>query len=226
MRPTTELLHAHPFLCPLCGAAVAPGQFCPTHGPWWQEYGLRTSAAPFMIAAELLPNLYDRIRTKQHFNVLDVGGGQGICGDLGWKNAGRTSLVVVDAFDYGGLHGWPSSADTCIVADGCDVGKLFKPRSFDVVVATEVIEHVPKERGDAFLDALASVCNGWLFVTCPNGYTEQHANGPWGNNPHQEHKSGWLLDEFLDRGWSGHANGITEDGRVAAYQVVAYRPCA
>ena len=88
-----------------------------------------------------------------------------------------------------------------------DILKIeFKPKSFDAILCSEVIEHLTKEEGCKLIKKMEKWARKKIIITTPNGYLWQ--NG-YDNNPLQEHKSGWSVKElerlgfkvFGMRGW-------------------------
>lgn len=75
----------------------------------------------------------------------------------------------------------------------------FAPKSFDCVVATEVLEHMEKENGINLLNELARVARKKVIVTTPNGYVATYP-GP-DDNPEEKHLSGWTVDELKSMGY-------------------------
>jgi SAM-dependent methyltransferase len=73
----------------------------------------------------------------------------------------------------------------------------FGSGSFDAVVALDVIEHFEKEAGFRLLGAMERVARRRVVVFTPNGFVPQAA----GENPWQEHRSGWTVEEFEARGY-------------------------
>jgi hypothetical protein len=83
--------------------------------------------------------------------------------------------------------------------DGREVVSHFGPRSFDVVVALDVVEHFEKDDGWRFLDAIEAVARRRVVVFTPNGFLPQ---GEKDHNPLQIHRSGWTTGEFRARGYT------------------------
>jgi SAM-dependent methyltransferase len=82
----------------------------------------------------------------------------------------------------------------------CDVRKLpFRSSSFDVVIATDVIEHLQKTEGYAFLETAENLAMGQVFLYTPVGYMAK--KNLEDKNPWQAHRSGWRADEFRRRGY-------------------------
>ena len=76
---------------------------------------------------------------------------------------------------------------------------------YDVVVLSEVIEHLTREDGEKLLDKVDSLALRLIYVETPNGFLEQP---PLDGNPYQEHLSGWTSDDFRRRGYEVYGIGI------------------
>jgi hypothetical protein len=151
--------------------------------------------------------------------VLDVG-----CGaesPLRFVTNGHRAAVGLD------MH-LPSLAETrrrrihgsVVCGSVLQVASLFPPRSFDAVVALDVIEHLPKHEGDGFLRQLETIARRKVVVFTPNGFLPQ---GAVGGNELQRHVSGWTAEEMRARGYclSGMSGWKPLRGREA---VPALRP--
>lgn len=79
-----------------------------------------------------------------------------------------------------------------------EVAKEFKPGAYDCVLASDVIEHLPKEEGDVFLHSLETIAKRRVIIFTPNGFLAQ---GEYDKNPWQVHLSGWTVDEMRTRGY-------------------------
>ena len=80
-----------------------------------------------------------------------------------------------------------------------DVRRLgFKPKSFDAVIAVEVLEHLTKEEGIALLSNMEQWARKKVLITTPNGYIWQDC---YDSNPSQQHKSGWSVKELGELGF-------------------------
>jgi SAM-dependent methyltransferase len=85
----------------------------------------------------------------------------------------------------------------------CDIRCLpLKDRSVDVVVASEVVEHMPKADGLGFIEGLERVSKGTLALTLPVG--ENLKAFLEDDNPYQAHLSSWHPDEFTSQGFVVH----------------------
>ena len=84
------------------------------------------------------------------------------------------------------------------LGDVLKLDKLFKPGSFDAVVALDIIEHLEKKDGYILLSQMEKVAKKKVIILTPYGFTQQH---PYDGNPYQMHKSGWYIKDFIKRGY-------------------------
>ena len=99
-------------------------------------------------------------------------------------------------------------------------GIEFKDGSFDAVLMLEVLEHFTKEEGRRLLDKCSQWAKKKVIITTPNGYMQQDG---YNNNPFQEHKSGWSVDELRSLGFS--VVGLLGWKKLRGYKAVPrYRP--
>ena len=124
-------------------------------------------------------------------NLLDIG-----CGSFSPVQTFNKKLycVGIDAFAPSieksktlGIHNEYHQIDVL------DALEKFGPKSFDVVVALDLIEHLRKEDGLKLLEMMDKLARKKIFVYTPNGFLPQ---GDRENNPWQVHYSGWSPEEF------------------------------
>jgi SAM-dependent methyltransferase len=81
----------------------------------------------------------------------------------------------------------------------CDVRCLpFKPKSFDITICIEVIEHLDKKEGLELIKRMEEMARRQVIITTPWGYyplDERH------DNPYLNHISGWLPEDFERMGY-------------------------
>lgn len=70
--------------------------------------------------------------------------------------------------------------------------------SFDVVIAYDLIEHLPKHEGYELLYEINRICKSTSIIFTPNGHVWQP---PASNNPFNKHISGWTAKELKRMGW-------------------------
>lgn len=98
-----------------------------------------------------------------------------------------------------------------------DCVNLFRPRSFDHICITDVIEHIERDEVLPLIEPLCRIARIAVHVMTPIGFVEQSGyrldgKDPWGLNGQvwQKHVSGWTPDDFP--GWR-IVNGV-EDGKL------------
>jgi len=86
----------------------------------------------------------------------------------------------------------------------------FRNKSFDFVLASELIYYMSKKQGERFLNEIDRICKSRAVVTAPNG--------PW---PHycderDRHRSTWSVTDFVSRGYRLHGLGFKLTKHVRA----------
>ena len=82
--------------------------------------------------------------------------------------------------------------------DILNLNKRFKEKSFDCVLASDVIEHFEKEEGLKLIKAMEKIAKRKVIIFTPNGFLPQQE---YGGNRLQEHKSGWTVIEMEKLGY-------------------------
>ena len=84
------------------------------------------------------------------------------------------------------------------IIDILDIDKVYSEKSFDAVVALEVIEHFEKQKAIELIKKMESIAKKRVLISTPNGFLAQEILK---NNPYEVHKSGWCEDELKDIGY-------------------------
>jgi predicted TPR repeat methyltransferase len=74
----------------------------------------------------------------------------------------------------------------------------FKNNSIEVVVALDVIEHLPKEDGLHLMDKMERWASKKVIIFTPNGFIQNSISD---SNVYQQHTSGYHAGEFIARGY-------------------------
>ena len=121
-------------------------------------------------------------------SLCDLGGGSGATrGKRLPKNV--KTRVVVDQYQAGLKQGVQSGAYTqAIKEDALTFLRAQGTDSFDVVLATSVIEYLPTEAGLELATEMKRVAKYIAIIYTPNGFVIQP---PDAANPFQEHLFGW-----------------------------------
>lgn len=102
-----------------------------------------------------------------------------------------------------------------------DIRKIeFKPNSFDAVMALDVIEHLTIDEGLILIKKMEKWAKKKIILLTPNGYLWQDG---YDNNPLQEHKSGWSVENLEGIGFK--VFGIYGLKNLRGYKMsLKYRP--
>lgn len=84
------------------------------------------------------------------------------------------------------------------VGDVFLIDKLFKGKKFDAVVALDLIEHLPKQKGRELLKKMTKLATKKVILLTPNGFISQT---PHDDNTFQMHLSGWSIGDFKKLGF-------------------------
>jgi hypothetical protein len=86
-----------------------------------------------------------------------------------------------------------------------DVRKLeeiFVPKSFDLVIALDIIEHLEKEESLRMIAACERIARKAVVLETPKGYIPQNLDiQGHGADEWQTHRSGWESDELVKMGY-------------------------
>jgi SAM-dependent methyltransferase len=135
--------------------------------------------------------------------VLDVG-----CGEASViskvKNRKDFHSTGVDAYPgYIEISRQQGIHDEYIVADITKIN--FPPKSFDVVISVDVVEHFEKDEAIQLLERMESWAKKKVICITPNGWSPPHVHeAPRDDELSTElmrHKCGWTADDFKERGY-------------------------
>lgn len=152
--------------------------------------------------------IFSRTKLRAHIRkmgeilVLDVGCGEGGPVALAAKH-NKLKVVGLDIFrpSLDKAKRLESYQDLILG----DVRYLpIRDKSVDVAVSVAVLEHLEKPDGEELLSELERVSKRMTMISCPVGKWEQHA---FGNNPYQEHKYIWTVEELKSKGFQ-NMNGV------------------
>lgn len=82
------------------------------------------------------------------------------------------------------------------------LNEIFLPKSFDVVIAMDVIEHLEKKEGFELLKQCETIARKAVVIETPLGYIPQNIDIlGYGGDEWQTHRSGWIHNDFSRRGY-------------------------
>lgn len=96
-------------------------------------------------------------------------------------------------------------ADVPYVVVKYDVRKLeeiFMPKSFDIVIALDIIEHLEKEESLDMIRQCEKIAKKAIILETPKGYIPQNIDiTGHGAHEFQTHRCGWEVDELKNMGY-------------------------
>jgi SAM-dependent methyltransferase len=88
--------------------------------------------------------------------------------------------------------------DEYYVMDALRIAERFPPRSFDCVLACDVIEHLKEEDAERLMAQMEQLARRKVIIYTPNGFLAQ---GDEYGNALQRHLSGWTAEQMKARGY-------------------------
>lgn len=170
----------------------------------------------------VVPDLHEMLRREfiDCDSILDLG-----CGRLSPIvpfTKGKYTVGVEKFLPYL-KHAKKNKTHTKLLSlDVRSVYKKFKPKSFDCVVALDLIEHLPKKDGIIFRKHMEEIAKKKVIIFTPNGFLPQK---PYDNNKFQEHVSAWNVQEMRKQGYRVYGiNGML--GLRAELSEIKWKPRA
>jgi len=74
-----------------------------------------------------------------------------------------------------------------------------KTKSFDCVLALDLIEHLEKEEAFELINTMESIARKKVIIFTPNGFLQQK---PYDGNQYHIHKSGWVCEDLEKLGFT------------------------
>lgn len=151
-----------------------------------------------------LSALFPDLKNKQ---ILDLGCGKGMVGYLIRIQRDLTNSKLIGMDISEALLAFTKKYNIYDKLIRGDLTKElpFKKNSFDVVICSEVIEHMKKRIGEHLLDEIERIVakNGRVIITTPNVWLKMPSN-----NYYDQHHSLWTVNDFKKRGYTVRGIGI------------------
>lgn len=74
----------------------------------------------------------------------------------------------------------------------------FRDHILNLLIASEILEHLTREDGFQLLNELERICNNRIITSTPSRFIEQ---GELDNNPYQRHISLWKKEDLINLGY-------------------------
>ena len=151
------------------------------------------------------PNIIWGKMDKNATTVLDVGCGDGSFMALLNKDK-KFEVTGIDAYKSYLAKAKKTGVYKKLILG--DVRKLpFKEKSFDIVLCSQVIEHLKKEEGEELIRDLEKTAKRQVIVATTVGFFPYEPFEGKDENPLQVHQSGWEPKEFEKRGYKVYGQG-------------------
>ncbi len=152
---------------------------------------------PFKVFLLSLEDPVCWIIDKSADSILDVGCGQGFPMKMIKNRMKVKKSIGVDLFrPYIEIGKKSKIHDQYVIADVRNI--KFKERSFDVVLALQILEHLNKKEAWQLLDKIEKIAKKQVIIATPVG---KMYHPPVDNNKLQLHKSAFYPEEFEKRGY-------------------------
>ncbi len=90
------------------------------------------------------------------------------------------------------------------------LNEIFIPKSFDIVIALDVVEHLEKEESLELLRQCEKIARKAVIIETPKGYIPQNMDiQGHGGDEWQTHRCGWEPEEFEALGYQTVVRGYT-----------------
>jgi len=154
---------------------------------------------PFVVINTVRQNI-----DRKELSLLDVGCGDGLMGSMLKKKTLFSVGVDIDAASL--KKGYENNSHDGYIL--CDVRILpFQPKSFDTVLAMEVLEHQEKEDALKSIKDWEQIAKRQIIITTPVGECRVAAKE---DNPFDEHMSFWSPQELKQLGYTVRGHGLAK----------------
>ncbi len=130
-------------------------------------------------------------------SLLDVG--CGVNSPVQCFNPRLKYTVGIDAFPAAIEQSRAATIhDEYHLMNALDIGERFAPRSFECVLAADVIEHLSELEGLHLIQQMEAIARNKVIICTPNGFLAQREHS---DNPLQRHRSGWTIEKMKKLGY-------------------------
>jgi len=128
--------------------------------------------------------------------ILEIGAGQNSYFHFNGRNYTITGFDIYEPSLIKAKK--EGKIDQYVVGNVLNIESIFRPKSFDLVCAFDLIEHLKKEDGFKLIKSMEKIARKRIVIYTPNGFLPQP---PSKDNPFQEHLSGWEYYEMKSLGF-------------------------
>lgn len=134
----------------------------------------------------------------EDITILDVA-----CGlSLRSKFIPARARVGVDIYDKYFKYIETNVPYTIVKGDVRNLRKLFPSKSFDLVIALDIVEHLHKDEAVEMIKQCEDIARVAVIIETPEGFIPQDMDIlGYGGDEWQTHRSEWSLKDFTERGY-------------------------
>jgi len=181
-------------------ATAAPTAAATPTGNTYDKYGSTNPVEQRMMRG-FMRSLDELMAGLSPRRILEIGVGEGIVTSRVIERFPAANVLGLDLPDDALSDEWKEQGLPCMFGDATTLP--FPDDSFDLVLAIEVLEHVPGP--EAALAELARVCSGTFVASVPfepiwraGNLARRRYVGDWGNTPgHVNHWTRWGFRRFV-----------------------------
>ena len=134
-----------------------------------------------------------------NYEILDLGAGYGFWGwAIRTHKTGTPQItgidIVPDCIEK--LHTLGIYDE--VIQHDLTRGIPFPDKSFDITIASHIIEHLTKDKGFTLINEIERVSRAQVIISCPRGKTRSNINDL---NPKIHHRSEWFETDFNKLGY-------------------------
>ena len=169
---------------------------------WWKIETMKTALRKIrrQIFGPLEDHYWNQVKSEigeTCESLLDVG--CGVNSPIQCFNPRLKYTVGLDAFPAAieksralGIH------DEYQLMDALDISEHFAHRSFECVLAADILEHLTEQEGLHLIAQMEAIARSKVIICTPNGFLAQRDHS---GNPLQRHLSGWTVKKMESLGY-------------------------
>ena len=137
-------------------------------------------------------------RLKEDITILDVA-----CGlSFRSKYIPASLRLGVDIYDEYFKHIESDVPYAVVKYDVRKLNEIFTPKSFDLIIALDVVEHLTKEESLDMIKQCEIITRQAVIIETPEGFIPQNIDIlGHGGHEYQTHRSGWSVEDFINMGY-------------------------
>jgi predicted SAM-dependent methyltransferase len=144
-----------------------------------------------------IKNIFGNLYPYDVNSILDIG-----CG-ISNKAKHLEAKIKVGVDIYRPYLEKADGYDVYLNVDANNINKIFMPKSFDVVLLMDIVEHLYKFESTMLIRNAEAIARKAVIIETPDGEIKQNID-IWGLGGHewQTHRCYWTYDELINNGYT------------------------